>query len=264
MHAPHPSPDGDAGQDWSIREVVRLTGVTSRALRHYDAIGLLTPSRVAGNGYRHYDEAALVRLQRILLMRELGLGLSETARALEDEADEVVALRRHVEALRTEQGRLGRQVAAVERTIRRLEEGEPQMAHEMFEGFDHSIHQDEVTERWGAKAWADANRWWEGLGATERADFGEVVKRLSADWASAADAGVDPTGEEAQLLARRHVEWLGSIPGTPGAGGASGKAYVVGLGEMYVADPRFGANYGGERGARFVRDALAAFAERNL
>ena len=42
------------------------------------------------------------------------------------------------------------------------------------------------------------------------------------------------------------------------------KAYVIGLGEMYVADPRFGANYGGEEGAAFVRDALRAYAEANL
>ena len=52
---------------------------------------------------------------------------------------------------------------------------------------------------------------------------------------------------------------------TPG-GGAEGpsKAYFLGLAEMYVADPRFGANYGGQAGAEFVRDAMTAYAERNL
>jgi hypothetical protein len=42
------------------------------------------------------------------------------------------------------------------------------------------------------------------------------------------------------------------------------KAYVTGLGEMYVADPRFAANYGGADGAAFVRDALRIYAEANL
>ncbi|MBN8881039.1 MAG: MerR family DNA-binding transcriptional regulator, partial [Salana multivorans] len=51
---------------WSIQDVVRRTGVTSRTLRHYDAIGLLPPSFVAVGGIRHYDDDALVRLQRIL------------------------------------------------------------------------------------------------------------------------------------------------------------------------------------------------------
>lgn len=64
--------------DWSIQEIARLAGTTSRALRLYDHIGLLPPSRIARNGYRHYDQAALVRLQRILLLRELGLGLPRT------------------------------------------------------------------------------------------------------------------------------------------------------------------------------------------
>ena len=68
-------------QDWSIQEIARLVGTTSRTLRHYDEIGLLPPARIAANGYRHYDEAALVRLQRILLLRELGLGLPAIAEA---------------------------------------------------------------------------------------------------------------------------------------------------------------------------------------
>ncbi len=69
-------------KDWSIQEIARLAGTTSRTLRHYDDIGLLPPSRIAPNGYRHYDAAALVRLQRILLLRELGLGLPQIAEVL--------------------------------------------------------------------------------------------------------------------------------------------------------------------------------------
>lgn len=48
-------------QDWSIQEIARHAGTTSRTLRHYDDIGLLTPSRIAHNGYRHYDQSALCR-----------------------------------------------------------------------------------------------------------------------------------------------------------------------------------------------------------
>ncbi len=69
-------------RDWSIQEIARLAGTTSRTLRHYDDIGLLPPSRIAANGYRHYDAAALVRLQRILLLRELGLGLPQIGEVL--------------------------------------------------------------------------------------------------------------------------------------------------------------------------------------
>ena len=109
----------------SIQEVARLTGTTSRTLRHYDAIGLLEPSRVGDNGYRWYDDRALVRLQRILLLRGLGLGLPEIRRVLEREQDETAALRHHLDWLRSEQRRLERQAASVERTITARENGGP-------------------------------------------------------------------------------------------------------------------------------------------
>ena len=69
--------------EWSIQQIAKLAGTTSRTLRHYDDIGLLSPSSVGHNGYRHYDQAALVRLQRILLLRELGLGLPQIAEVLD-------------------------------------------------------------------------------------------------------------------------------------------------------------------------------------
>ena len=65
------------------------------------------------------------------------------------------------------------------------------------------------------------------------------------------------------MLAQRHVDWLASIPGTPGSD-ADGPpaAYLTGLGDMYVADPRFGADYGGVEGATLVRDALSGYVAR--
>ena len=66
----------------SIAEVARLAGTTSRALRQYHDIGLLVSSRVGGNGYRYYDGPALPCLQRILLLRQPGLGLPVIADVL--------------------------------------------------------------------------------------------------------------------------------------------------------------------------------------
>jgi DNA-binding transcriptional MerR regulator len=74
--------------EWSIQDIARLAGTTSRTLRHYGDVGLLEPSRVAANGYRYYDAAALARLQRILLLRELGLGLPAIADVLAGQTDD--------------------------------------------------------------------------------------------------------------------------------------------------------------------------------
>lgn len=93
----------------SIQDVARLTGTTSRTLRHYDSVGLVAPSRIAANGYRYYDEHALVRLQRVLLLRQLGLGLPAIGEVLDGETDAVAALRGHLARLQDEADRIGRQ-----------------------------------------------------------------------------------------------------------------------------------------------------------
>lgn len=274
-------------RDWSIQEIAKLAGTTSRTLRHYDDIGLLAPSRIAHNGYRHYDQTALVRLQRILLLRELGLGLPQIAEVLDApsapsaEVAEASALETHLAYLREEQNRLARQIAAVATTINALKAGESLMAENMFDGFDHTRHKEEVEQRWGNQAYADSDRWWRGMNDAERAQWQQLVADLSRDWIAAAESGAAPESEGAQALAKRHVQWLTGVPGTPASAlrpvaepveaqgpDSEAKAYVIGLGEMYVTDPRFGANYatsdGSTRGAELVRDALRIYAEANL
>ena len=214
--------------DWSIQEVAQIAGTTSRTLRHYDSVGLLAPSRVGGNGYRYYDDRALVRLQR-------------------------------------EKERLDRQIASVELTITNLKGGEQLMAEDMFDGFDHTQYKEEVEERWGKDAYATSDAWWSSKSAGEQADFMRTAGRLASDWARAATADLVADGDEAQALAQRQAEWLGGIPGTPQrTPGIPSKEYYLGLAEMYVADERFAANYGGVAGATFVRDAMRTYAEAHL
>ena len=246
--------------DWSIQEVARLAGTTSRTLRHYGDVGLLEPSRVGANGYRYYDERALARLQRILMLRDLGLGIPAIAEVLEGQRDDAEALTGHLRWLRQEKGRLDLQIASVETTIRKMEGGEQLMAEEMLNGFDNTQYREEVEQRWGKQAYADSNAWWTSLSKSEQAEWMQRQKQLSADWQAAAARGLDPRGDEAQALAQRHADWLSGIPGTPPVS----REYLTGLGEMYVADERFGANYGGAEGAGFVRDALAAYADEHL
>ena len=59
----------------TVKQISDLTGVSIRALHHYDTIGLLKPSQVTQAGYRLYNEAALERLYMILVFRELGIPL---------------------------------------------------------------------------------------------------------------------------------------------------------------------------------------------
>ena len=72
--------------EYSIQELSRLSGVTTRALRWYDHIGLLKPSRVAESGYRYYGGAEVDRLQDILFYRALGVELARIKACLDDPA----------------------------------------------------------------------------------------------------------------------------------------------------------------------------------
>ncbi|MGO4188878.1 MerR family transcriptional regulator [Pseudarthrobacter sp. TAF60_1] len=259
--------------DWSIQDIARIAGTTSRTLRHYDEIGLLKPSRIGTNGYRYYNQAALVELQRILLLRGLGLALPVISQVLENETDAAKALDGHLEWLKQEQDRLARQIASVTQTINAVKGGGEIMAEDMFNGFDHTQYKDEVEERWGKDAYVKGDSWWRGMSADEKAEWKQRSQRLGEDWMAASTAGIAPGSAEAQALAKRHVEWLTVIPGTPASDARSNpdarsnvdvRQYVTGLGEMYVADPRFAKNYGGTDGAAFVRDALKIYAEQNL
>ncbi|MER8234867.1 MerR family transcriptional regulator [Streptomyces sp. NPDC094049] len=245
--------------EWSIQEVARKAGTTSRTLRHYGERGLLEPSRIGANGYRYYDQAALVRLQRILLLRELGLSLPAIAEVLAGQRDTAAALRTHLALLEQERELLGRRIASVRTTLDRTEKGEELMADEVFDGFDHAVYEKEVTERWGRDAHQKADRWWRGLGEGERRAFLGEQKGIARDFGRALADGLAAGDDAVQEIARRQVVWLSATT-------APSKEYVIGLGRMYVDDPRFAAHYDqhGEGTAVLVRDALEIYAERNL
>ncbi|MET4924889.1 MerR family transcriptional regulator [Streptomyces sp. PSRA5] len=245
--------------EWSIQDIAKKAGTTSRTLRHYGELGLLDPSRVGGNGYRYYDQDALVRLQRILLLRELGLGLPAIAEILDGQQDTAAALRTHLALLEQERARVGRLIASVRTTLHRTERGEQLMAEEILDGFDHTRYEREVTERWGRDAYAKADRWWRSLNESERREFMDLHENIARDWGRARKDGLAADSDEAQAIAARHCDWLSSTT-------SPSRSYVIGVGAMYVDDPRFGRNYDkyAEGAAVLVRDAMKVYAERHL
>lgn len=83
-----------------IGELARRTGLTQRALRHYDEIGLLVPSGRSGGDYRLYSRADVERLLAVQHLKSLGLSLAEIAEALNGEgAEPGELLARHAEVV---------------------------------------------------------------------------------------------------------------------------------------------------------------------
>ena len=67
-----------------IREVSKSIGVSKRTLQYYDEIGLLSPSGYTEAGYRLYDDVAVEKLWKILLLREMGYPLKDIKRIMDD------------------------------------------------------------------------------------------------------------------------------------------------------------------------------------
>ncbi|HET9140604.1 MerR family transcriptional regulator [Actinophytocola sp.] len=251
---------------WSIAQVARMSKVTSRTLRHYDQIGLLAPAWVGSNGYRYYERDQLLTLQRILIMRELGLGLDAIAEIVHDGRDQIEALRMHHSWLEAERDRFGRLAATVARTIDELEGDENKMAKipvkHWFEGFDSAKQaelQEEARQRWGAEVVDAANervkdksaQWWDQQGGQWLATLEKLVELI--------DAGKAPGDAEVLDTVDGHYRWITQY-WTPN------RESYTGLGQLYTDDPRFRANFDktDPRLAEFLRDAMAAYAQARL
>jgi DNA-binding transcriptional MerR regulator len=93
-------------KELTVKQLAAISGVTVRALHHYDEIGLLEPASVGANGYRYYGRKELLRLQRILFHRDLGVPLNAIAELLDLEGeDQIAVLRQHRGKLQAERER---------------------------------------------------------------------------------------------------------------------------------------------------------------
>jgi DNA-binding transcriptional MerR regulator len=248
-------------QSLDIAAVARKSGVTSRTLRHYDAIGLLTPARTGRDGRRYYERPQLLRLQHVLVLRELGTPLGTIQRIIDtdDPSTTVRLLRVHLAALERERERFARMARTVTATITSLENGTTMTADEILDGFDNTPHEPEARARWGDDAVQRSNEAWKALGSEGRkAHLAEHVA-IASGLGELKTVGARPDDDAVQALVARHHGWV-SVFWTP-----DGAAYRE-LGDMYVQDPRFAANYDKHADglAAFLRDAMHAYANANL
>jgi DNA-binding transcriptional MerR regulator len=248
---------------WAITQVARMSGVTARTLRHYDDIGLLPPAYVGHNGYRYYEQQQLLRLQQILVLRELGVPLSEIGAAIDSEPDTVAALRRHHGRLLAERDHLDRLAATVARTIAELEEKGVAMPtinrpENLFEGFDHAPYEDEARQRW-PKEFEQSQRHATTFTAEDQQRMGEELTASMIRMAEFMAAGrpVDDPAVQTEVDAHYH--------GVTRFWQPNAVAYAN-LGQMYIDDERFKANYDriAPGLAEYQRDAMAVFARTRL
>jgi len=248
---------------YSVGEVSRIAHVTVRTLHHYDQIGLLRPSGRTDAGYRSYSHADLERLQRIRCYRELGFALDQISAIVDRlEVDPLDQLRRQHGMLTGRIEQLRRMVATLEKTMEARKMGINLDPHEMFEVFgdaDPRGYAEEAERRWGhLPEFQESQRRMAAYGKDDLKRMMAEHRELQGRFAAAQAAGTPADAPQAMDLAEEHRQQLNRW------------SYDCGyelhrrIGDLYVQEPRFSADYDkvAPELERYVRDAIHANADR--
>ena len=244
---------------FTVKQLSRLAGVTPRTLHYYDEIGLLKPSRVGDNGYRYYGEEALVRLQQIMLYRELDMPLENIKTIMGRRDFELLsALERHKSELRQRVARMERLIATVDLTILHLKGEKTMSQKQYFEGFSdeqQAEYEKEAMQMYDPETVKASAKKWKGYTAAEKQRIGEEGSAVYEGFLQAMPKG--PASPEAQACVarwRRHMEYFW-VPN---------EAQLLGLADGYNDDPRFKANFDKIHPdlAAFIREAVKAYVKK--
>ena len=233
----------------TVKEVSRITGVSVRTLHHYDAIGLLKPSKTTESGYRLYDDTALQRLQAILFFRELEFPLQEIKDILDspnfDPLDALAAQIRLLELRRDHLDNLISHARYIQKT------GVIDLNFKPFDKQQIEAYAAEAKAKWGNT---------EAYKEYEKKSSGKDAQKVDALMAIFAEMGtvrhLDPASTEVQALVSKLQNHI-----TAHFYNCT-KPIFAGLGQMYVADERFKANIdraGGEGCAEFAAKAIEIY-----
>jgi DNA-binding transcriptional MerR regulator len=206
-------------QAWKVGELARRTGLTVRALHHYDRIGLLSPSgrtdSIHGAGHRLYTAADVARLQQILSLKMLGFGLERVREYLSrGDYDPRQVVRLHLERVRGQADELRRLAQRLAALADALDKAEVVSADEFLDTIEvmtmiekyytpEQLAQIEArNSALGEKRIKELNAEWPKLFAAVRAEM---------------DFGTDPANSKVQALARKWYglldEFTGGDPG---------------------------------------------------
>ena len=237
----------------TVKEVSQLSGVSVRTLHHYDAIGLLKPTKVTEAGYRLYDDTALERLQSILLFRQLQFPLKEISRILDTPGfDREQALKDQIHLLELQREHLEQLLSAAREMQKN---GGKIMSFSVFDKKKQEEYAAEARKRWGnTEAYRESQEKTAGKTETQLQQYGsELMAYFSRLGAVKNAAPSDPAAQsivaELQQFITEHYY-------------NCTKEIFSGLGQMYVADERFQKNIdaaGGAGTAAFAAEAIAYY-----
>ncbi len=237
----------------TVHEVSELTGVSIRALHHYDRIGLLHPAEVTGAGYRLYDDTALERLQCILLFKELQFSLKEIKDILDSpDFDYSRALDQQITLLQMKKEHL-ENLINLAREIKQI--GVKKLDFTVFNTKKMDEYAERAKESWGQtpeyrefeekskdRTKEDERKLWAGL-MEIFTEFGSMK-------------GSSPSGSEAQALVKKLQDYITEYFYT------CSDEILAALGNMYAGGGEMTDNIdhaGGEGTAEFADQAIKVY-----
>ncbi|MBP1043157.1 MerR family transcriptional regulator [Vagococcus sp. BWB3-3] len=236
--------------EYTINKLATLAGVTTRTLRYYDQIALLTPSYTNQSGYRIYGQKEVDKLQQILFFRELDLSLEQIATILnQPDLDYLTLLSSHREALVIKKQRLTALIKTIDSTIA-VQKGEIKMTDtQKFDAFKQQLvtenetkYGTEIRGKYGNEQIDASNAALMNMTAEDYQTMQTNEQQLLTLLADHSTLVVP--SEKAAEIFNLHKKWLTQA--------WSKKKYSrdthKGLAEMYVAAPEFTAYYDSKAG----------------
>ena len=240
----------------TVKDVSKLTGVSVRTLHYYDAIGLLTPTKVTDAGYRMYDDTALSRLQSILLFRELQFPLKEIKEFLDSpDFNQEETIAQQIKLLELQYKHIG-ELISFAREIQT--KGVKTLNFEVFDTNEIEQYKAEVKSKWGnSKAYQEYEQ--RVVSHSEHNDSKFVNEIMSLFTDLGAMKQLPPTDKAVQEKIAALQAYINENFYT------CSNDILKELSEMYVCDDRFKKNidrFGGEGTAKFVKEAIFVYCEK--
>ena len=240
----------------TVKDVSKLTGVSVRTLHYYDAIGLLTPTKVTDAGYRMYDDTALSRLQSILLFRELQFPLKEIKEFLDSpDFNQEETIAQQIKLLELQYKHIG-ELISFAREIQT--KGVKTMNFEVFDTNEIEQYKAEVKSKWGnSKAYQEYEQRAVSHSKHNYHKFANEMTSLFTELGAMKQ--LPPTDKAIQEKIAALQAYINDNFYT------CSNDILKELGEMYVCDDRFKKNIdrvGGEGTAEFVREAILIYCDK--
>jgi DNA-binding transcriptional MerR regulator len=224
---------------YSIQQLVKIAQLSSRTLRYYDQIGLLSPTNRDSKGARIYDESDLLKLQQILIYKELALPLAEIKAIVgQEDFDIAQALENHNTNISLELERLKRLQTTIQKTILHLKGQHTMLTdEELYDGLSKekiAEYNQEVDLKYDPKLVAESRQRVKNYTKQQWQEVKEEGGKIYSDLAEAMEKGLASESEVVQAIIARHYQHLNRFY-TPNV------ELYAGLGEMYIQDARFTA-----------------------